>query len=91
MKQIKFINDNKPYNIMVEDDRYMICSRIYSVGESIEEAKEWDNLLDSKLKEYWEELDELEKEKWDNDFTYWIGDSNEAFNKEQEIKYIKLR
>jgi len=88
--EIKFINDTKPYNVMIEDERYIICSRIYTVKESKEEAEQWDKNLESKLKEHWEELDELEKLKWDGNFDFWSGDSTEAFNKEQEIKYLEL-
>lgn len=90
MKEIKFKTDNKPYNIMAEDERYIICSRVYSVQESKEEAEQWDKDLESKLKEHWEELNELEKLKWDDDFEYWSGDSKEAFNREKEIKYLEL-
>ncbi|MCT7643881.1 hypothetical protein [Aliarcobacter butzleri] len=90
MKKIKFINDSKPYNVMVEDERFMVCSRVYTIQESIEEAKEWDKNLESKLKEHWEDLDLSEKEKWNDDFEYWSGESDEAFNKEQQIKYLEL-
>lgn len=89
-REIKFQNDTKPYNVMAEDDRYVICSRIYTVKESKEEAEQWDKDLESKLKEHWEELDGLEKLKWDDNFDFWVGDSTEAFNKEQEIKYLEL-
>lgn len=75
---------------MVEDERYIICSRVYTVQESKEEAEQWDKDLDSRLKEVWEELSELEKSEWDNDFDYWSGDSNKAYEFEQEIKYIEL-
>jgi len=90
MKTIKFLNDSKPYNIMAENERYIICSRIYSVQESKEEATQWDKDLESKLKEHWEELDGLEKLKWFNDFDFWVGDSDKAFKLEQEIKYLEL-
>ena len=91
MKTIVFEDSPKEtFNIMQEDERYIICSRIYTVEESKQEAEQWDKDLESKLKEHWEELDELEKLKWDDDFDFWSGDSTEAFNKEQEIKYLEL-
>ena len=91
MKTIVFENSlNETFNVMAEDERYIICSRIYTVEESKQEAEQWDKDLESKLKEHWEELDRLEKLKWDSDFEFWSGDSIEAFNKEQEIKYLEL-
>lgn len=90
MKQIKFINDTKPYNVMVEDERYTICSRIYTVQESKEGAEQWDKDLDSRLKEHWEELDWFEKLKWEDNFDFWLDDSAEAFIKEKEITYLEL-
>ena len=90
MKTIVFENSlNETFNVMAEDERYIICSRVYTVKESKEEAEKWDKDLESKLKEHWEELDGLEKLKWDSDFEFWSGDSIKAFNKEREIKYLE--
>lgn len=91
MKTIIFENSlNETFNIMQEDERYIICSRIYTVKESKEEAEQWDKDLESKLKEHFEELIESEKENWNNNFEFWSLNCINALKIEQEIKYLEL-
>ena len=43
MKTIVFSdNPSETFNIMAEDDRFMVCSRVYTAIESKEEATKWD-------------------------------------------------
>lgn len=91
MKTIVFENSpNETFNIMQEDERYIICSRIYTVEESKQEAEQWDKDLESKLKEHWEELDELEKLKWDDGFDFWSINCINALKIEREIQYLEI-
>ena len=91
MKTIVFENSlNETFNVMAEDERYIICSRIYKVEESKQEAEQWDKDLESKLKEHFEELIESEKENWNNNFEFWSINCINALKIEQEIKYLEL-
>ena len=49
---IKFINDEYPYNIMIKSDRYIICSRWYTIKESELEAENWDLEFDEYCKNH---------------------------------------
>lgn len=77
MKEIKFLNDDKTYNIMVEDDRYMICSRVYTVEERQLEQNYWNSDLDDFLKLFWKSKSDEERELYLDNFDYW-EDSSEC-------------
>jgi hypothetical protein len=50
-RTIQFEDTNETFNIMLEDEIFIICSRFYTVDESKKNAKEWDNLLQEFLEE----------------------------------------
>ena len=55
--KIKFYNEEKLYAIMVQDQRYLICQRPYTVQENIEEREQWFNELEIDIREN-EDIDE---------------------------------
>jgi len=42
MNNITFKDTNETFEIMVKDERYIICQRLYTVAESERESKKWD-------------------------------------------------
>ena len=77
MKIIVF-EDKEKFEVMAEDNRFLICQRLYTVEESNEELKKWNDDKQEVLKEEWTNLNNKEKEKWDDDFDYWDDESKEA-------------
>ncbi|MFY4844628.1 hypothetical protein ACOTVP_08825 [Aliarcobacter butzleri] len=86
MREIKFINDNKPYNIMVEDERFMICSRVYTTKEREQEQEDWDLELEELYKIVWKSKTKKEKKDYFSNFDYW-QDSKEADKIREEYIY----
>lgn len=42
MSKITFKDTGETFEVMAQDERYIICQRLYTVAESKREAKEWD-------------------------------------------------
>lgn len=83
MKTIVFDDSpNETFNIMVEDNRFMICSRIYTIQESTDEAKKYDDELEEFLEDgfhFSEKYTEYEL----------YEDSSEYTEKEREFSHIR--
>lgn len=86
MREVKFINDNKHYNVMLEDKRFMICSRVYTVKEREQEQEDWGLALEELYKIVWNSKTKKEKKDYFSNFDYW-QDSKESDKIREEYIY----
>ena len=54
MKTITFMDTDEIFNVMAEDERYIIAVRPYTIQERDSEIKEWNKTIEEALKEEWE-------------------------------------
>ena len=85
MQQIIF-NDSpeETFNIMAYDDRFMVCSRIYTIAEAKIECDIWDTKLEDYLKDCWNDLED--KSKFEN-FDDWRYEKDCGFKHQQIFTY----
>ena len=83
MKSIVFSDSpDELFNIMAKDDRFMICSRIYTVAESTKEAKRWDHDKENYLVNIFET--EVDNEV---DYDDWRHETGQSLVHEQNFSY----
>lgn len=76
--KIKFYNEEQLYTIMVQDKRYLICQRPYTVQENIEERKQWFNELEIDIREN----EDIDKEILYKELVYKNGEPPEVLSED---------
>lgn len=59
-QKIRFEEENKDYEIMARDTRFLICQRPYTVKEGKDEIKAWDDGLEEYMRSEYELTDKKE-------------------------------
>ena len=76
MKTITFKDTSETFEIMAQDERYIICQRPYIVAERALEIKKYDNGLEEALRQQFKDV----AEEWDYDYDEFCDDDTEYDN-----------
>jgi len=82
MKTIAFKDTDEVFNVMAEDKRYIIASRLYTIAERNSEIKEWSDGLNRMLEEEHENYN-----RGFDAFNDFFEDCSEILELEQQYRY----